>query len=299
LLNFRAQQKQNGGAKITFEPDKELLKSFVGNIIVIKYGGNAMTDAKAQENVLRNIAQLKRWGVIPVVVHGGGPFIKKALKNAGIKSEFVDGHRKTGSEAIKYVEMALSGQVNGNLVKLLNGYGCNAVGLTGKDGQIVKTEKRMHEVEIDGKTEMKDLGHVGNVASINPHLIRTLIAENYTPVLAPVAAGDDLEDYNINADMFAGHLAGALNAMSFIALTNVDGLLRDIDDPDSLIKNITTTELKARMGDLVQGGMIPKVEACMIALRKGADQARIINGLRADSILKTLLTDKASGTVIQ
>ena len=285
--------------KITFEPDKELLKKYVGNIVVIKYGGNAMTDPQAQENVLKNVAQLKRWGVIPVLVHGGGPFIKEALKNAGIESEFIDGHRKTGSEAIKYVEMALSGQVNGKLVKHLNSYGCNAVGLTGKDGQIVTAQKRMHTVDVNGEKEEKDLGHVGNVASINSHLIRTLIAENYMPVLAPIAAGEDLKDYNINADMFAGHLAGALNVMSFIALTNVDGLLRDIEDPDSLIKTITPTQLKEQMGDIVQGGMIPKVEACMIARDKGADQARIINGLRADAILKTLLTEKGSGTVIQ
>jgi len=279
-------------------PDNTALEKLKDKIIVIKYGGNAMVEEAARDNVLQNIAQLKKWGLVPVVVHGGGPFIKDILEKVGIVSEFVDGHRKTDSEAIGYVEMALRGKVNGDLVKHLNHFGCKSVGLSGKDAHSVVATKRIHQIETDGEIKEADLGHVGDVESIDTELINTLIENGYTPVLAPIAVGDDLKDYNINADMFAGHLAGALKAEAFIAMTNVDGLMRDINDSNSMINKISINTLKAEMADIVQGGMIPKVEACMIAIQEGAAQARIISGLTPDSISKTLLTNEEYGTVI-
>ena len=279
-------------------PEKSVLEKLKGKVVVIKYGGNAMIDETARDNVLRNIAQLKNWGLVPVVVHGGGPFIKDILQKVGIESEFIDGHRKTDGEAIGYVEMALRGKVNGDLVKQLNHFGCAAVGLSGKDAHSVVAKKRVHRTETDGEIKKADLGHVGDVDSIDTSLIQTLIKHQYTPVLAPIAVGSDLKDYNINADMFAGHLAGALKAEAFIAMTNVDGLMRDIKDSSSVINKISIKALKAEMGDIVQGGMIPKVEACMIAIQEGAAQARIINGLTPNSISKTLVTTQEYGTVI-
>jgi len=257
-----------------------------------------MTEKKARENVLKNIAQLKKWGVIPVVVHGGGPFIKNILSKVGIESAFIGGHRKTDSQAIKYVEMALRGQVNGVLVKHLNHYGCRAVGLSGKDGQTVSAKKRIHKIEVNGQNKTADLGHVGDVSSINPELLHILIKGGYTPVMAPVAVDNNMKDYNINADMFAGHLAGALKARAFVALTNVDGLLEDVDKPDSIIHEIDVQTLKTGMSDIVKGGMIPKVEACMIAILEGAEEARIVNGLTNNAILHTLLGKRKYGTQI-
>ncbi len=283
---------------VSFNTDSEKLEKLKGKIILIKYGGNAMTNPQTKEDVVNDLVYLVEKGVRPVVVHGGGIVIKKLLEEVGIESEFVEGHRKTDARAMEYVEMALSGNVNSELVKRLNSAGIPSVGISGKDANTVIATKRLHSVTVDGKTENVDLGHVGNVDRINTGLIKTLLDSGYLPVISPVASGDDLLDYNINADMFAGHLAGALKAESYVALTNVDGILRDVKDESSLINTIDENRMKAMIGTEIQGGMIPKIESCLIALENGAREAHIINGTKKHTILKQLLGTEMPGTVI-
>ena len=274
------------------------LDRFTGQLVVIKYGGNAMTDADAQAQVLQQIAALKRAGVYPVVVHGGGPFIKTQFELSGIESEFVDGHRITLKDSMEVVEQALSGKVNGMLVNQLNRLGANAVGLSGKDGKMVQALKRTHQVKNENGTEEIDLGFVGDVELINPDLPHLLIDNGYLPVISPVSSGADGEDYNINADMFAGHMAGALNAAAFVAITNVDGLMEDPSKPETKIESLTADEAKSLFGTVIKGGMIPKVEACLIALEKGVPAAHIISGSTENSIIDQLLTNQHVGTQI-
>jgi len=267
-------------------------------VILFKYGGNAMIDEGLKKQVLQNICNLKKQGYDVVIVHGGGPFIKHALEKARIESEFIDGHRKTTREAFEYVEMALKGKVNGNLVSLANTMGFRAVGLSGKDGRTVIASKRIHNRMLDGKEEQVDLGQVGNVAKIDPRLIQSLLKDDFIPVITCIA--DDLEGngFNINADIFAGHMAGALKAEQYIVLTDVDGLLKEKDDPSSLIRNINLSDTHRLLSEnIIQGGMIPKVESCEIALNSGAKSARIINGTRPGQI-NDIINNQNTGTLI-
>jgi acetylglutamate kinase len=277
--------------------DPANLQHLRGQTILIKYGGNAMVDDSVKQSVIEDITILKKAGAQPVVVHGGGPFIKQLLEQVGIDSEFIDGHRKTDREAMEYVEMALSGNVNGELIKHLNANGVKAVGLSGKDAGLVSANKRQHTVTLDGETTSIDLGHVGDVASVDTTLITQMLELGYVPVIAPIGVGDDLKDYNINADMFAGHVAGALQADHFMALTDVDGLLMNLDDPDSIVHEATIEDIQTMMGNSIQGGMIPKTEACLIALKEGVSQAHILNGTTPHSLLKSL-SEEQSGTII-
>lgn len=257
-----------------------------------------MTEPGSQSAVVRQIAALKNSGVFPVVVHGGGPFIQKALKQAKITSEFVDGHRVTERDAMEIVEQALSGTVNGLLVKALNKLNANAVGLSGKDGGIVKAVKRNHSAkQSDGSIRQVNLGFVGDVKKTDPKLLHLLLDNNYLPVISPVSSGEDGEDYNINADMFAGHIAGALQADAFVAITNVDGLMEDPDQPDTKIESITAAKVGSLFGSVIQGGMIPKVEACLIAIEKGVKAAHIVSGSTERSILDQL-SEQQIGTTI-
>lgn len=278
------------------EPDN--IEKLKGKIVVIKYGGNAMTDKKSQAQVLGQVAALKKSGVYPVVVHGGGPFIKSQFETSGIKSEFVDGHRITLKDSMEVVEQALSGKVNGMLVNLLNKLDARAVGLSGKDGGMVKALKRIHQAKKESGVEEIDLGFVGDVDIIDTDLPMLLIKNGYLPVISPVSSGTDGEDYNINADMFAGHMAGALQAEAFIAITNVDGLMEDPEKPETKIKSISADEVKKLFGKVIQGGMIPKVEACLIALDKGVKGAHIVSGSTENSILRQLFTEQNVGTLI-
>ncbi len=267
-------------------------------IIVIKYGGNAMTEESLKTNVLRNICKLQDEGFHVVIVHGGGPFIQRILSQVNIQSEFIDGHRKTSKEALKYVEMALKGEVNGSLVGMLNQMGQKAIGLSGKDGQIAIATKRYHSKTSDGITESVDIGHVGDISTINIELISLLLQHNYLPVITCIAADKAGNEYNINADMFAGHLAGELSAAQFIILTDVDGLLMDKDDSSTIMTNLTipqTTELISN--GTIQGGMIPKIESCIVALNKGAKTSRIINGTKPEQITQ-IAEKKIIGTTI-
>ncbi|MGB6035075.1 MAG: acetylglutamate kinase [Cryomorphaceae bacterium] len=265
-------------------------------VSVFKYGGNAMTDNGIKNEIVSILSEFADRGHSIVVVHGGGPFIKKALTDAEIESEFIDGHRKTTPEALLHVEKALKGEVNTDLVGRFNRKGQKAVGLSGKDGRAVTAVKRVHIGINDG--EEKDLGQVGDVGKIDPTLIELLLKKKYIPILTCIAADENGDDYNINADMFAGHVAGALNAERFVVMTDVDGLLEDIEKPDSLMHEIKVARLAGlKESGIIVGGMLPKIEACEIALEKGAQQAIILNGTNPDQ-LRTLLNGKDTGTKI-
>ncbi len=267
-------------------------------VILFKYGGNAMVDNALKRKVLQSICKLTDQGFNVVVVHGGGPFIKQALQDAEIESEFIDGHRKTTTEAFEYVEMALKGKVNGNLVSIINSLGYKAVGLSGKDGRTVVATKRFHQTEVEGKTEPVDLGQVGDVKQVNPSLLRLLLRNGFIPVITCLADDENGNGFNINGDMFAGHVAGALQADHYVVLTDVDGLLRDKDDPNSLIRNLTLLHTRQLLDEgIIRGGMIPKTESCEIALKHGAGAARIINGTKPEQIAM-LMADKPVGTTI-
>ncbi len=267
-------------------------------LVLIKYGGNAMRNETLQQAVIDSIKELHDRGHRVVVVHGGGPFIKRTLQLARIESEFIDGHRKTSPEALKYIEMALKGEVNGNLVRLFNRAGLKAVGLSGKDGALVTAEKRYHQRQKNGRSTLCDLGQVGDVAAVDTSLVDILLKNDYLPVITCLASDAEGNDFNINADMFAGHLAGALEADRYLVLTDVDGLLRDVNDPGSLIASLTLPELDGLFGTVIAGGMIPKLESCRIALEGGAKTAFIINGTRPDYLLQAATGNQAIGTKI-
>lgn len=258
-----------------------------------------MTDESLKRSILKQICALKQKGYRVVIVHGGGPFIQAALTEAKIESEFIDGHRKTTPQALEYVEMALKGRVNGSLVSIINALGYKAVGLSGKDGGLVRASKRLHQREVDGKKESVDLGQVGDVAAVRPEIISLLLDNDFVPVITCLADDEQGHSYNINADMFAGHLAGALAAAQYLVLTDVDGLLRDKDDARSIIHELTLAEVQQLVKDgTIQGGMLPKMESCAIALREGAKAARILNGTKPDR-LAALSQEKQVGTHIQ
>ena len=279
-----------------FEPS--YLKRYESEVVVIKYGGNAMTDSRSQQEVAEQIAILKSAGVKPVVVHGGGPVIGALFKVSGIESKFIDGHRITHKESMEVVEQALSGKVNGLLVNRLNRLNANAVGLSGKDGRMVTAVKRLYRRETENGSEDVDLGFVGDVHRVDTKLIDLLLKSDYLPVISPVSAGEDGEDYNINADMFAGHIAGAMKAKAFIAITNVDGLMEDPDKPETKIQSISPEDVKALFGTVIKGGMIPKIEACLIAIDKGVEASHIVNGSTKNSILNQLFSEIKAGTTI-
>lgn len=267
-------------------------------IVLIKYGGNAMLNEALQQKVIQNIVRLRESGYQVVLVHGGGPFIKKMLDTVELESEFVGGHRKTTPEALRYIEMVLKGEVNGQLVRFLNEAGLQAIGLSGKDARMVVAKKRYHVEEKEGKAQKHDLGQVGDIVSIDTSLLKLLMENDYLPVFTCLASDEEGNDYNINADMFAGHLAGALKADHYLVLTDVDGLLKDIDDEDSLISSLLAEELEELYGDVIQGGMIPKVQSCDIALKEGAQSARIINGTKPAQIFQSIQNNQSIGTEI-
>lgn len=269
-------------------------------IIVIKYGGNAMVSDDVQRAVLKNICELKEKGYAVVVVHGGGPFIQETLDVAKIESEFIGGQRKTTPEALKYVEMALKGQVNGKVVNVINTLGQKAVGLSGRDGKIVTAERIYHEESVGGETKKISLGQVGRVKEVDPSLIFTLLEDDYIPVITCIASDEHGESYNINADLFAGSLAGHLNASVFGVLTDVDGLLEDVKNPDSLIKELHVEDIRDLLGQgVIVGGMIPKVDACRTAVESGADRALIINGKKPEQMLSIMDDNQKVGTTIK
>jgi len=264
-------------------------------VLVIKYGGNAMLDDAITSGILDKVAEFSKAGYRVVIVHGGGPFIEDNLKMAGIESEFVGGHRKTTEEAMKYIEMALKGHVNSKLVRMLNKKALKAVGLSGKDGDMVQVSRRYH---VDEQGRQVDIGYVGDIESMDVKLLNLLLNQNYVPVVSTIATGPEGKDYNVNADMFAGHLAGALHANRFVMLTDVDGLMRDIDDPDSLIRELSIADIDSLSGSVIRGGMIPKTRACQVAIEEGAGSAIIANGTKPDDLRKSILNPQQARATV-
>jgi acetylglutamate kinase len=257
-----------------------------------------MVDTATQEAVAAAIAGLRDAGARVVVVHGGGPFIQKKLAEASVESEFIEGHRVTTPEALHHIEMALKGEVNSKLVGCFLRLGQRAVGLSGKDGGLVTVTKRMHVIYEDGIGQPRDLGRVGEVASIDTTLLELLLSNGYLPVITCIAADKDGLEYNVNADLFAGHLAGALKADHFLILTDVDGLMRDVDDQSSLISRLPVGAIEEMKGSIIKGGMLPKIESCQQALLQGVASARIINGRKPEQIHAVIHSEKPVGTEV-
>ena len=264
------------------------IRRFFGATIVVKYGGNAMVDPDLADRFAEDIVLLQAVGIRPVVVHGGGPQIGDLMARLGKESEFRDGHRVTDAETLDIARMVLVGKVNRDIVTSINVHAPIAVGLSGEDAGLITATER------DG-----DLGYVGDVASVNPAIVERLLAENLIPVVSTIGADLAGQAYNINADTVAGALAAALGAEKVIYLTDVPGLLADVDDLDSLITRTSAPELRARIaaGELT-GGMIPKIEACLAALDGGVGSAHLLDGRVPHVVLLELFADAGIGTMI-
>ena len=275
------------------------IRRFSGTTLVVKYGGHAMVDEQLKEDFARDITLMKLIGMNPVVVHGGGPQINKVLDQMGIQSRFVRGMRLTDAPTMDVVEMVLGGKVNKSIVALINQHGGKAVGLSGKDGSLIKAKKLhiLHQEDITKPPEIIDPGLVGEVTEIHPEIIHTLTQKGFIPIIAPVGAGDAGETFNINADLVASHIASALGAGRLILMTDVDGVL---DDRGQLIPSIDFTRIRQLIADkTISGGMIPKIECAMNTLKGGVEKVHIINGKIRHALLLELFTDKGIGTEVK
>lgn len=273
------------------------IRKFHGKTIVIKYGGNAMTDEKLKHGFARDVILLKLVGMNPVVVHGGGPQIDKALSKIGKSGNFIQGMRVTDDETMEVVEWVLGGEVQQDIVMLINHYGGQAVGLTGKDGGLIRAEK-MQIPNKDKSGEFIDIGHVGQIKSINPQVIRALQqGGNFIPVISPIGFSDDGEAYNINADLVAGKIAEILRAEKLIMMTNISGVM---DKDSNLLTDLTTREIDALFEDgTISGGMLPKIGSALDAAKSGVNSVHIIDGCIEHSLLLEVLTDQPFGTMIR
>lgn len=274
------------------------IRRFAGMTIVIKYGGHAMVDEQLKEDFARDITLLKLVGLHPVIVHGGGPQINLVLDQMGIQSKFVRGMRLTDAPTMDVVEMVLGGKVNKSIVAQINQQGVKAVGLSGKDGGLIQAEKMKIVFQEDETKppEIIDPGMVGKVTRVHPALIKTLTQDGFIPVIAPVGVGGNGETYNINADLVAGQMAMALNAGRLILMTDVDGVL---DDKGELISSINASKIEKMIADKeITGGMIPKIECAIEALKGGVKKVPVINGKRRHAILLELFTDQGIGTEV-
>ena len=274
------------------------IKRFNNKTIVIKYGGHAMVDDELKDKFAQDVVMMKYIGINPVVVHGGGPQIGNLLKKFDKESKFIQGMRVTDQETMDIVEMVLVGMVNKEIVGLINRHGGNAVGLSGKDGNLIKAEKYYLSEEKVKNTppEIIDIGLVGKVKNINSELIVTLSQNSFIPVIAPTGMGDAGETYNINADIVAGEIAAALQAEKLLLLTDVEGVL---DKDKKLINAMSDKEAMKLINDgIVEGGMFPKVKCCMKALKGGVKKTHIIDGRLKHAILLEIFTDKGIGTEI-
>ncbi|MBN2398123.1 MAG: acetylglutamate kinase [Deltaproteobacteria bacterium] len=274
------------------------IRRFYGKTIVIKYGGHAMEDESLKEMFARDVVMMKYIGINPVIIHGGGPQISMLLKKLGKDSKFIKGMRVTDEETMDIVEMVLAGKLNKQIVGLINSHGGRAVGLSGKDGNIVEAEKYFlsDDKAKDTPPEIIDIGLVGKVRKINPGLITSLVRDGFVPVIAPTGAGERGETYNINADVVAGEIASALGAEKLVLLTDVEGIL---DEKNHLIHSINAEQV----GELIEngtidGGMYPKVKCCLKALRGGVEKTHIIDGRLDHAILLEIFTDRGIGTEV-
>ncbi len=272
------------------------IRRFQGKTIVVKYGGNAMTDDALKKSFAQDVVLLKLVGMNPVVVHGGGPQIESLLGRLGKKGAFVQGMRVTDDETMDVVEMVLGGQVNKEVVTLINQAGGRAVGLTGQDGAFIRARKMLVQ-SIERPNEMLDIGQVGEIASIDPSVIAVLEAGGFIPVVAPIGVGQDGESFNINADLVAGKLAEVLQAEKLIVLTNTAGVL---DKSGQLLTGLTPSQVDALFADgTIHGGMLPKISAALDAAKSGVKSVHIIDGRVAHALLLEIMTDQGVGTLIR
>ena len=272
------------------------IKRFHGRTIVVKYGGNAMTDEHLKQCFARDVVLLKLVGMNVVVVHGGGPQIENMLGRIGKKGEFIQGMRVTDAETMEVVEMVLGGQVNKDVVNLINRAGGKAVGLTGKDGGMIRAKKLMLPNK-DNPDDLIDVGQVGDIVQIDPSLIGNLESAGFIPVIAPIGVGKDGETYNINADVVAGKVAEVLKAEKLVLLTNTPGVL---DKAGQLITGITPKQIDDMVEDgTLSGGMLPKISSALDAARNGVKSVHIIDGRVEHALLLEILTDHGVGTMIK
>lgn len=265
------------------------IRQYNGKIIVVKYGGNAMIDESLKAQVMEDIVLLHLIGVKIVLVHGGGPEISDLMGRLGKKPEFVDGLRVTDRETVDIVQMVLAGKINKTLVKLLENSGGHAMGISGMDGSLIEAAMRDER-----------LGYVGQITKINIQPVTDLLEKNYIPVISTVGCDADGNSYNINGDTAAAFIAGALGAERLLMMTDIEGLLKDKDDPDTLIPEITVSEAKKLREDgVISGGMIPKIGCCIEAIERGVANVTIMDGRVPHSILMELLTDEGAGTMVK
>mgnify|MGYP001626194352 FL=1 len=267
--------------------------------IVIKFGGNAMIDEALQDAFARDIVLLKQVGLNPVVVHGGGPQINQMLEKLGKQGEFIQGMRVTDRETMDVVQMVLGGLVNKDIVALINRHGGRAVGLTGRDAGLVRARKlkMSHQTEAMLEPELIDIGHVGEVASIDPSILKVLEKKDFIPVIAPIGVGEDGEAYNINADVVASKIAQVLGAEKLLLLTNTAGVL---DKQGKLLTGLSAQDVEALIENgTIYGGMLPKIDFALDAVRGGVKTVQIIDGRVPHAVLLELLTDKGVGTLIR
>ncbi len=263
------------------------IKKYYNKIIVIKYGGNAMTDEKLKASVMNDVAVLNALGIFVVIVHGGGPDISDISKKMGIVPKFVNGLRYTDKDTAEIARMALAGKVNKSLVDMLCSAGGKAIGLCGEDGHMLRCEKLSD-----------DLGFVGKIVSVNADIIKDVLSIGYVPVIAPIGFDGEGNVYNVNADTAAAAIAGAIGAESLILMTDIKGLMENKDDPESLIKKVYVSDIPALVKQgIISGGMIPKIECCKEAIRRGVNKVFITDGRVYHSILVEILSEEGSGTM--
>lgn len=269
------------------------IQKFHGSKIVVKYGGRAMIDDNLKRSVARDIVLMESVGLHPIVVHGGGPEVSAVMNRMGLKPEFHEGQRVTDAATLEVAEMVLAGKLNGEIVARINNAGGNAVGLSGKDGQLIVAKKLRSQTG-------KDMGFVGEIVEVNPKVIHVLGKENFIPVISPIGMDREEQTYNINADFVAAEVAAAVGARKLVLLTDVRGIQRDVEDPATLIPRIEAKDVEGLIEEgVIQGGMIPKVRACLRALEGGVRKTHILDGTLSHSLLLELFTDEGIGTEIQ
>jgi acetylglutamate kinase len=268
------------------------IKRFYDKTVVIKYGGSALINDNIKQTVIQDIALMKLVGMHPVIVHGGGPDINAFLEQMDIESKFINGLRVTDEKTMEIVEMVLSGKLNKHIVTEIETQGVKAVGISGKDGGIIKAKK----IEKDGI----DYGCVGDIVSVDPTLVQSLINNEFIPVIAPIGKDENGTTYNINADYAAVAIAGALKAEKLVFLTDVEGVMRDINDPNSIMSFISSKKIQKLIEDgTISGGMIPKVECCMEGIRKGVNNVHILDGRVEHCLILEIFTPEGIGTMIE
>ncbi len=296
-MTLQAEQARNVAHVLTAA--LPYIQRFTGKTVVIKYGGNAMVDEALKDSFARDVVLMKLVGINPVVVHGGGPQIADLLQRLGKDSEFVQGMRVTDSETMDVVEMVLGGLVNKDIVNLINRAGGSAVGLTGKDGDLIHARKMRitaNSPDLEA-TEIIDIGHVGEVESIDVSIVDMLVHGNFIPVIAPIGVGKDGRSYNINADLVAGKMAEVLQAEKLILLTNIAGLL---DKDGGLLTGLNAERVDELIADgTIHGGMLPKISCALEAVKTGVNSAHIIDGRVEHAVLLELFTDEGVGTLIR